>query len=50
MCNLRLDNSVVWRYREIIPFLESFQSVVTLREGNTPLLKAPKAAAKASGS
>jgi threonine synthase len=45
--NLPLDQSGVWRYREIIPFVEDFQSVVTLREGNTPLLAAPKAAAYA---
>ncbi len=43
-CNLPLDQSGVWRYREIIPFLENLDSVVTLREGNTPLLAAPKAA------
>ncbi len=43
--NLPLDQSGVWRYREIIPFLEHLRSVVTLREGNTPLLRAPKAAA-----
>jgi threonine synthase len=42
--NLPLDQSGVWRYREIIPFLENLLSVVTLREGNTPLLPAPKAA------
>src|SRR5580693_7834824 len=35
----------VWRYREIIPFLTSFERVVTLREGQTPLLRAPRAAA-----
>jgi threonine synthase len=42
-----LDQSGVWRYREIIPFLESLVSVVTLREGHTPLLPAPAAAAYA---
>jgi len=42
--NLPLDQSGVWRYREIIPFIEDLHSVVTLREGNTPLLSAPKAA------
>jgi threonine synthase len=42
--NAPLEQSGVWRYREIIPFLESFDSVVTLREGNTPLLPAPRAA------
>jgi threonine synthase len=45
--NAPLDQSGVWRYREIIPFLESFDRVVTLREGHTPLLPAPPAAAYA---
>jgi threonine synthase len=40
-----LDQSGVWRYRECIPFLDSYDRVVTLREGNTPLLDAPHAAA-----
>ncbi len=44
MCNTPLDQSGVWRYRELIPFLDSLEHVVTLREGNTPLLDAPKAA------
>lgn len=45
MTNLPLDQSGVWRYREMLPFLD-FQknSVATLREGNTPLLPAPAAA------
>ncbi len=42
--NEALDQSGVWRYREIIPFLSNYDGVVTLREGNTPLLPAPKAA------
>ena len=42
--NAPLEQSGVWRYREIIPFLDSYESVVTLREGNTPLLAAPRAA------
>jgi threonine synthase len=42
--NEPLDQSGVWRFREIIPFLTDFSHVVTLREGNTPLLRAPKAA------
>ena len=45
--NAPLDQSGVWRYREIVPFLESYDRVVTLREGNTPLLDAPRAAAYA---
>ena len=45
----RRDNSVieqsgVWRYREIIPFLDDMRHIVSLREGNTPLLDAPRAA------
>jgi len=44
MSNAPLDQSGVWRYREIIPFLESYDRVVTLREGHTPLLPAPRAA------
>ncbi len=44
MNNTPLDQSGVWRYREMFPFVESERHVVTLREGNTPLLDAPKAA------
>ncbi len=47
MSNLPLDASGVWRYREIIPFLAESDRVVTLREGNTPLLDAPRAASYA---
>jgi threonine synthase len=42
--NAPLDQSGVWRYREIIPFLENFDHIVSLREGNTPILAAPGAA------
>ncbi|MGB9454430.1 MAG: threonine synthase [Bryobacteraceae bacterium] len=42
--NAPLDQSGVWRYRELIPFLDDYRQVVTLREGNTPLLDAPRAA------
>jgi threonine synthase len=42
--NSPIDQSGVWRYREMIPFLDDPRHIVTLREGNTPLLKAPKAA------
>jgi threonine synthase len=44
LSNAPLDASGVWRYREFFPFLENYDSVVTLREGNTPLLNAPDAA------
>ena len=42
--NAPLDQSGVWRYRELIPFLASYDCVVTLREGNTPILEARHAA------
>ncbi len=48
MSNAPLDQSGVWRYRELLSFFdESRQRTATLREGNTPLLDAPKAAAYA---
>lgn len=40
-----LDFSGVWRYREFLPFTrEDLDLVVTLGEGNSPLLEAPKSA------
>jgi threonine synthase len=42
--NAPLDQSGVWRYRELIPFLDDFSGVVTLREGHTPLLPGRRAA------
>ena len=45
MDNRPLNQSGVWRYRELIPFLDDYGHVVSLREGNTPLLDAPRAAA-----
>jgi len=44
MNNTPLDQSGVWRYRELFPFLDDWSHVVTLREGNTPLLDLPLAA------
>ncbi len=44
MSNAPLDQSGVWRYRECFPFLADPTHVVTLREGNTPILPAPLAA------
>jgi threonine synthase len=38
-----LDHSGVWRFREVLPILESFGNAVTLREGNTPLYHLPRA-------
>jgi threonine synthase len=42
--NDSLDQSGVWRYRELLPFDGHHHQVVSLREGNTPLLDAPRAA------
>src|ERR1700760_1094089 len=44
MDNAALNQSGVWRYRELLPFDESRADIVTLREGNTPLLNGPQAA------
>lgn len=44
MSNHPLDRSGVWRYRELLPFWPDFSHVVTLSEGNTPVLDAPLAA------
>ncbi len=43
-CNVPLDQSGVWRYREMLPFENQLQHVASLREGNTPLLDALRAA------
>ena len=34
-----LDESGVWRFRELLPILENFGNAVSLREGNTPLYR-----------
>jgi threonine synthase len=39
-----LDQSGVWRYRELLPILENFGNAVSLREGNAPLYHLPRAA------
>jgi threonine synthase len=45
---LSVDQSGVWRFRELLPILESPNEAVTLREGNTPLYGMPRCA-KAAG-
>ena len=43
--NHPLDVSGVWRYREFLPFSEEdYTHVVTLGEGNSPVLQAPRSA------
>jgi len=45
MNNAPIDQSGVWRYREMLGFVDTASHcAVTLREGNTPLLAAPRAA------
>jgi threonine synthase len=40
--NQPLDRSGVWRFREFLPFREDdFKHVITLEEGNCPVLEAP---------
>ena len=39
-----LDQSGVWRFRELLPILDSFGNAVTLREGDTPLYRLPRMA------
>jgi threonine synthase len=43
-----LDESGVWRFREMLPAVENWQHVITLREGNTPLYELP-ACGRAAG-
>jgi threonine synthase len=40
----RLDQSGVWRFRELLPFVEDLSHVVTLAEGNTPLYEGARSA------
>ncbi len=39
---LPIDQSGVWRYRELLPILKDDRNAVTLREGNTPLYDLPR--------
>ena len=39
-----LDQSGVWRFRELLPILDNFGNAVTLREGNTPFYTLPRTA------
>jgi threonine synthase len=41
---LPIDQSGVWRFRDLLPILHNLDHVVTLREGNTPLYEMPRAA------
>ncbi|WP_419803723.1 threonine synthase [Terriglobus sp.] len=39
---LPIDQSGVWRYRELLPILQDDAHAITLREGNTPLYDLPR--------
>jgi threonine synthase len=39
-----VDQSGVWRFRDLLPILDDPQKAVTLREGNTPLYDLPRCA------
>ena len=41
---MAVDQSGVWRFRELLPIVKNFENVVTLREGNTPLYEMPRCA------
>jgi threonine synthase len=41
---LPIDQSGVWRFRELLPILDKPSDAVTLREGNTPLYGMPRCA------
>ncbi len=38
------DRSGVWRFREMLPIVDSYSRIVSLGEGNTPLYDLPRAA------
>ena len=44
---LPLDESGVWRFREVLPALSDWQAVISLREGNAPLYQLPGCARSA---
>ena len=39
-----VDQSGVWRFRDLLPIVRDFDRVTTLREGNTPLYELPRSA------
>ena len=39
-----IDQSGVWRYRDLLPILQNAENAITLREGNTPLYDLPRSA------
>jgi threonine synthase len=44
-----VDRSGVWRFRELLPFLSAGSAIVSLGEGSTPLVEAPRTGAWVGG-
>lgn len=42
-----LDQSGVWRFRDLLPGMQDWNNVITLREGNTPIFELPRCAKSA---
>src|SRR5580692_386255 len=42
--SLAVDQSGVWRFRDLLPIVQNTDHITTLREGNTPLYDLPRAA------
>ncbi len=42
--SMPVDQSGVWRFRDLLPIVDDLEKVVTLREGNTPLYDLPRCA------
>src|ERR1700761_5419390 len=45
--SMAIDQSGVWRFRDLLPIVSNLDHVVTLREGNTPLYELPRCAKSA---
>ncbi|HEY1966159.1 MAG TPA: threonine synthase [Acidobacteriaceae bacterium] len=44
---MAVDQSGVWRFRDLLPIVDDLEKVATLREGNTPLYDLPRCAKSA---
>ena len=44
---MAVDQSGVWRFRDLLPIVDDLEKVATLREGNTPLYELPRCAKSA---
>ena len=42
-----LDQSGVWRFRDLLPAMQDWRNVITMREGNTPIFELPRCAKSA---